>query len=79
MTKRRHSAKSRRDIKADFRASGVAIKDWALANGFSPASVYILLNSERPATRGEAHRIAVALGLKPQVSLIEIGRRGVAA
>lgn len=69
MTKHRNGVKTKRQVKAAFRASGLTIKDWARANGFSPGSVYVLLNSDRPAIRGEAHRIAVALGMKPKVTM----------
>lgn len=52
-------------VKRQFWLSGESISAWANRNGFSAATTYSLLAGRLRANRGEAHRIAVALGLKP--------------
>jgi len=51
-------------VKHQFYVRGEGISGWALAHGFSAAMVYSVLNGRCKARRGQAHRIAVALGLK---------------
>lgn len=53
------------EVKRQFWLSGESISDWASRHGFSRATTYSLLAGRLRANRGEAHRIAVALGLKP--------------
>ncbi len=62
--KRRARTKTHRQVRQEFIDAGVSIKAWAERRGMSHWLVYRVLNDERPATRGESHRIAVALGLK---------------
>lgn len=52
-------------VRHRFWLEGETIAEWAAKNGFSPATTYSLLAGRLRARRGEAHRIAVALGLKP--------------
>lgn len=47
-----------------FEAAGVSISEWAQTNGFKRDLVYSLLAGRIRGTRGDAHRAAVALGLK---------------
>ncbi|MFZ5567845.1 MAG: DNA-binding protein [Pseudomonadota bacterium] len=47
-----------------FEAAGVSISDWAQTNGFKRDLVYSLLAGRIRGSRGDAHRAAVALGLK---------------
>ena len=47
-----------------FRDSGIAVSDWAKANGVKRHSVYEVLRGNRKCLRGEAHKIAVLLGIK---------------
>ena len=61
---RRARTKTHRQVRQEFIDAGVSIKDWATRQGVSHWLVYRVLNDERPATRGESHKIAVALGLK---------------
>ncbi|WP_153117014.1 DNA-binding protein [Rhodocyclus tenuis] len=56
-------------VRQRFWARGETIAEWAASNGFSPATTYSLLAGRLRARRGEAHRIAVALGLKPAPTL----------
>jgi gp16 family phage-associated protein len=51
-------------VRAAFSASGVSVADWARQNRFSTPLVYAVLQGRNQATRGESHRIAVALGIK---------------
>lgn len=55
---------SPQDVKQEFIANGVTIREWAQQNGFSEALVYAVLNGKNQATRGESYKIALALGLK---------------
>ena len=47
-----------------FVDQGIAVSDWAAAQGFTTALVYAVLHGRRKGLRGQSHRIAVALGLK---------------
>ena len=51
-------------VKERFAAEGTSIAEWARANGFKKHLVYRVMDGRCKATRGQAHRIAVALGLK---------------
>lgn len=52
-------------IKADFERRGEAISEWAEREGFEPRNVYAVLSGRNRGIRGEAHTIAVRLGIKP--------------
>lgn len=43
---------------------GISIAEWAKENNFSLQLVYRVLNGKCKASRGESHRIAIALRLK---------------
>lgn len=58
--------KTHEQVKQEFRDSGTTIRDWARTHGFSERVVYTVLCDRRPGNRGESHRVAVALGLKPR-------------
>lgn len=51
--------------RAIFEASGWSVAEWARLQGFSTGLVYQVLEGRRKCMRGQSHRIAVALGLKP--------------
>ncbi|MBK9236731.1 MAG: DNA-binding protein [Rhodoferax sp.] len=53
-------------IRATFTSDGLSVADWARARNFSLPLVYAVLTGRSKGTRGESHRIAVALGLKPK-------------
>ena len=53
-------------VKARFAAEGLSISAWARAQGFKRYLVYRVLDGSCKASRGEAHKIAVALGLKSE-------------
>ena len=53
-------------VKARFAEEGVSVAEWAKAHGFNRTAVYRVLSGKVKGTRGESHRIAVALGLKAE-------------
>lgn len=52
------------DVRNAFESAGVSVSDWADAHGFRRENVYALLAGRTKGRRGQAHRIAAALGLK---------------
>jgi gp16 family phage-associated protein len=52
------------EIRQRFDAAGVSVSDWAQAHGLERQVVYSLLAGRTRGRRGEAHRAAVALGMK---------------
>lgn len=52
-------------VQAWFRESGISVVEWANQHGFSASLVYVVMKGKRKCLRGESHRIAVALGMKP--------------
>lgn len=55
------------EVKAEFARNGVSIGSWAKANGFKRGDVYAVLDGRNKAKYGDAHAIAVALGMKEGV------------
>ncbi|MEW8509192.1 MAG: DNA-binding protein [Candidatus Thiodiazotropha sp.] len=53
------------EIRAEFSALGLSIASWARAHHFSVPLVYRVLANPDACCRGQSHRIAVRLGLKP--------------
>jgi len=51
--------------RALFIERGETVVEWAKVHGFEPQLVYAVLAGRLAARRGQAHHIAVALGLKP--------------
>lgn len=51
-------------VRAQFDEAGVTITGWAKANNFARMTVVDVLLGRRAGHHGEAHRVAVALGLK---------------
>lgn len=52
-------------VRAIFESTGWSVAEWARLQGFSSGLVYQVLEGRRKCLRGQSHRIAVALGLKP--------------
>lgn len=52
------------DVMKEFGLRGISAAEWARKNGFNPTTVYHVLRSANLPTRGQSHRIAVALGMK---------------
>jgi gp16 family phage-associated protein len=53
------------EVREEFEIAGMAVSDWAARHGFKRENVYAVLAGRSKGRRGEAHRIAQALGLKP--------------
>lgn len=51
-------------VKQRFRQRGITITQWAEEHGYKRNAVYRVLNGFDKANYGQAHEIAVALGLK---------------
>jgi gp16 family phage-associated protein len=52
------------DVRAELKRQGVSITQWAIANKFSPNLVFDVLAGRKKAVRGQAHTIAIKLGIK---------------
>lgn len=52
------------EIRGAFADAGLTVSQWADAHGFRRENVYAVLAGRAKGRRGEAHRIAQALGLK---------------
>lgn len=51
-------------VRAHLRQSGRTLTQWAAEHGFRREAVYRVINGRDKAHYGQAHEIAVALGLK---------------
>lgn len=56
--------KTPEEVKREFQRAGISIREWAKTHGFDKQTVYGVLNGRFAGHRGDAHKIAVALGLK---------------
>ena len=52
------------EARAELQRKGISISKWATANGFSINLVFDVLAGRKKGVRGEAHKVAVKLGLK---------------
>ena len=52
-------------IKQQFRQRGETITAWAQRHGYKRSAVYRVLNGQEKGFYGQAHDIAVKLGMKP--------------
>lgn len=52
------------EVKEHFRKRGETLSGWAKDNGFKYNTVLAVLNGQQKGHRGEAHKVAVALGMK---------------
>lgn len=52
------------EARAELQRKGVSITAWSLANNFNPNLVQEVLGGRKKGIRGQAHQIAVKLGLK---------------
>lgn len=56
--------KTTKQVRTSLRAKGITITEWSRKHGFDRYTVTDLLRGKRKGNYGEAHRAAVALGLK---------------
>ncbi len=61
-------ARTVEEARAWFEGTGQTVTQWAEDHGFSASVVYALLSGRTRGRRGDAHRAAVALGLKPKIA-----------
>ncbi|CBJ42991.1 DNA-binding protein [Ralstonia solanacearum] len=52
------------EARAELQSKGVSITQWAIANKFSPNLVFEVLGGRKKCVRGQAHEIAIKLGIK---------------
>ncbi len=52
------------EARAALKEAGISITQWAIANQFSPNLVFEVLGGRKKCVRGQAHEIAVKLGIK---------------
>lgn len=52
------------EVRAEFQRKGVSIASWAAANNLNVNMVFEVLSGRKKGIRGQAHKIAVLLGLK---------------
>lgn len=64
LTARQSPKGDRQEALTRLREAGISIPEWSKANGFSAGTVKALLYGHSKGLRGEAHRAAIALGLK---------------
>ena len=57
------------EVRNLFEANGISVAGWSREHGFPSALVYRVLRGEAKCRRGETHRIAIALGIKPKTTL----------
>lgn len=59
--------KTRAEARAEFRRVGKSISAWASEHGVHRATVYRVLEGKNVGERGNAHKVAVLLGIKDGV------------
>lgn len=64
------------EVRAGFQRRGETIREWAEVHSFPPPLVYAVLAGRVLGIRGQAHGVAVALGLKPDVTDVEPKSQG---
>ena len=58
------SLRSPDEIRKELAYRGISISEWARDMGFSPGLVHQVLAGRLKCVRGQAHKVAVVLGLK---------------
>ena len=59
------------EVRDWFYRHGVSVADWARAHGYSATIVAAVLAGRSKGSRGQGHRVSIALGLKPALESIE--------
>jgi gp16 family phage-associated protein len=62
----REMDEARRKARLAFSERGESLSGWSVSRGFNPNLVHAVLDGKLPCQRGQAHKIAVELGLKPE-------------
>lgn len=64
MSKQLTAPRTLPEVRDWFFQEGLPVTEWARQHGFRPEAIYSLLAGRTRGSRGQAHRAAVALGLK---------------
>lgn len=64
MSKGKRPLRTAEEVRQDLIRRGKGFSEWARENGFNPSAVRQMLSGRGKGLRGEAHRIAVRLGMK---------------
>lgn len=59
--------KTRDQVRAEFDRQGISISEWARTHRVDRSTTYQVLRGDKKGRRGEAHKVAVLLGLKQGV------------
>lgn len=62
------SIKSREQVRKQFNRVGLSVAQWSRTHGVSQSLTYQVLRGDKKGVRGEAHRIAVLLGIKDGIA-----------
>lgn len=65
---RMKAIKSREQVRKQFNRVGMSVAQWSRKHGVSQSLTYQVLSGEKKGLRGEAHRIAVLLGIKDGIA-----------
>lgn len=65
---------SRSDVRSWLRIHGLTVSQWAREKGFPLDTVYAVLSGRAAGHWGQAHEVAVALGLKQSANEVSIPR-----
>jgi gp16 family phage-associated protein len=76
--------KTRKQIREEFAHKGLSLSGWARSHGFSTNMVIAIVNDDEQTPRykclrGEAHNVAVMLGLKEGEIIRNVQRQAAAA
>jgi len=69
---RKTSVRTAAQARKWIEANGITIAKWSEEHGFSKFAVVDLLRGRRKGLRGDAHRAAIALGMKPNPRDVEL-------
>jgi gp16 family phage-associated protein len=61
------SSRTLEEVREWFVVNGLTVAEWSKAHGIAASVVYALLSGRTRGRRGDAHRAAVALGIKPNM------------
>lgn len=59
-----HNLRTPQEIRAEWLRKGLGQNEWARKHGFNPVTVSQVLNGKNNGSRGQGHKIAIALGIK---------------
>jgi gp16 family phage-associated protein len=58
------AVKTIEEVKKEFDRKGLSFSTWAKNHGLRPGAVYDVISGRQAGRRGQAHKVAVLLGLK---------------